>query len=91
MYEITKNCRIGNKEYKTGDIVSLKDTGAFYASVMKVSTTIQTAESADDEVSLEKMTVAQLKEYAEQKEIDLGEATKKADILKTIQTAESAE
>ena len=38
-------------------------------------------ETAED---FEKMTVAELKTYAEDNNIDLGEATKKADILKVI-------
>ena len=41
------------------------------------------AEPETDE-DFEKMTVAELKAYAEYNNIDLGEATKKADILKVI-------
>jgi hypothetical protein len=44
------------------------------------------AEAAND-VPLEEMTVAELKEHADKNEIDLGEATKKADILDAIQKA----
>ncbi|WP_280449962.1 hypothetical protein [Nocardia brasiliensis] len=36
----------------------------------------------------ESWTVADLKAYAEQREIDLGDATKKADILAAIQAAD---
>ena len=36
------------------------------------------------EVNLSEMTVAQLKEYALENEIDIGKATKKADIIKAI-------
>ena len=38
--------------------------------------------------ALEDMTVAQLKEYAEEKGIDLNGATKKADIIEAIKAAE---
>ena len=38
------------------------------------------------ETDIDKMTVDELKEYAKGKEIDLGEATKKADILEAIKT-----
>lgn len=38
---------------------------------------------------LKKMTVDELKEYAATNGIDLGEATKKADILAAIQAAET--
>lgn len=41
-----------------------------------------------DDIPIEKMTVAQLKEYAAKHEIDLGEATKKEDVLKVIQDAQ---
>lgn len=38
-------------------------------------------------VTLEELTVAELKAYAAANNIDLGEATKKADILAAIQNA----
>ena len=41
-----------------------------------------------DAKPLDKMTVDELKAYASEHGIDLGEATKKADILQTIQEAE---
>ncbi len=37
-----------------------------------------------NEVGIDEMNVAQLKKYAKDNEIDLGEATKKAEILKAI-------
>lgn len=42
------------------------------------------AEENKMDKSLEKMTVPELKEYAETNGIDLGDATKKPDILATI-------
>lgn len=41
----------------------------------------------DDAPSLTKMTVDELKAFAEANEIDLGDATKKADILSAIELA----
>lgn len=41
-------------------------------------------EPKDDSKPFEKMTVAELKEYAEQHGIDLGDASKKEDILSVI-------
>ncbi|HQS96692.1 MAG: hypothetical protein B7Y38_11480 [Sphingomonadales bacterium 28-56-43] len=41
----------------------------------------------DDEADLAKMTVAQLKAFAEANDIDLGDAEKKADILSAIELA----
>ena len=43
--------------------------------------------SVDDAPSLTKMTVDELKAFAEANEIDLGDATKKADILSAIELA----
>lgn len=45
-------------------------------------------DSSNSDVPIDKMTVPQLKEYAAEKKIDLGEATKKEDILKVIQDAQ---
>ena len=44
-----------------------------------------------DPKRVEDMTVEELKAYAEAHSIDLGEATRKADILATIQAAPAAE
>lgn len=40
------------------------------------------------EVALEKMNVAQLKKYAKDNDIDLGDATKKEEILAVIEAAQ---
>ena len=45
------------------------------------------AEKEADAVAVEEMTVAELKAYAAANNIDLGEATKKADILAAIKNA----
>lgn len=45
-------------------------------------------ESDNADKPLEKMTVAELREYAASKEIDLGEATKKEEILQVLQGAQ---
>ena len=46
-------------------------------------------EGEADAKPLDKMKVDELKAYAAENNIDLGEATKKADILKIIQEAEA--
>jgi hypothetical protein len=43
--------------------------------------------AAEPETNLTKMTVDELKAFAEANEIDLGDATKKADILSAIELA----
>ena len=45
---------------------------------------------AQEEKTLDKMKVDELKEYAKAKEIDLGEAKTKAEILEAIKAAEVA-
>ena len=45
------------------------------------------AETNDEAEPISKMTVEELKAYADEHGIDLGEATKKKDILATIQEA----
>jgi hypothetical protein len=46
-------------------------------------------EGEADVKTLDKMNIEELKTYAAENNIDLGEATKKADILKVIQEAEA--
>lgn len=49
-------------------------------------------EVVEENTELDEMTVKELKEYAETNEIDLGNATKKADILaKILETEEEPE
>jgi hypothetical protein len=45
-------------------------------------------QAEDAEKTLEQMKVDELKAYADSRDIDLGDATKKADILAAIQAAE---
>lgn len=45
-------------------------------------------DKSNGDVPIDKLTVPQLKEYAAEKKIDLGEAAKKEDILKAIQDAQ---
>lgn len=47
----------------------------------------QAQEQVQEQVNFEEMTVAELKAYAAANNIDLGEATKKADILAAIKNA----
>jgi hypothetical protein len=47
--------------------------------------------NGEDVANLDSMTVAEMKEYAEANDIDLGEAKKKADILAVIKAAMEGE
>lgn len=35
VYEITQDCRIANKEYKKGDLVTIDEVGQYFTTVMK--------------------------------------------------------
>lgn len=73
--------RHNGKTYKAGETieVDLKDYERIQAHV-----SVLEAEETMVEKPLEKMTLAELKVHAEKHEIDLGEATKKEDILAAI-------
>ncbi len=49
------------------------------------------ADDGKTDTGIKKMTVEQLKKYADDNSINLGEATKKADIIEAIETALAAE
>lgn len=51
--------------------------------------TEEAAKQAAETKPIDKMTLAELKQYAAEKGIDLGTATKKADILAVIQSAQN--
>jgi len=61
------------------------------ALVSKLEALGYTVEGEADAKPLDKMKVDELKAYAAEHNIDLGEAKNKADILKTIQEAEAKE
>ena len=75
-------------------IINLSDLEAWRKNGFKPSDEIKEAEAEieqdndeGDEVSFEEMTVPKLRIYAEQKGIDISEATRKADIIETIRRA----
>lgn len=74
-------CRFVKGVFETNDEAlasKLKDLG-------------HTVEGETDAKPLDKMKVDELKAYAAEHKIDLGDAANKADILKTIQEAEAKE
>lgn len=74
-------CRFMKGVFETNDEAlasKLKDLG-------------HTVEGEADAKPLDKMKVDELKAYAAEHKIDLGDAANKADILKTIQEAEAKE
>lgn len=74
-------CRFVKGVFETNDEAlasKLKDLG-------------HTVEGEADAKSIDEMKVDELKAYAAERNIDLGEAKNKADILKTIQEAEAKE
>lgn len=56
LYEITKDCRIANKDFKKGDVVSLEEVGNYYTSVMKPSDWVKLVKNPKAEKVDEKKT-----------------------------------
>ncbi len=54
LYEIIKDCRINNKDYKVGDIVDPKNIGGIYTSVMKATDKKETVEEETEKKSNKK-------------------------------------
>lgn len=54
----------------------------------KPNAVVKTAEPTAEVSAFDGMTVAELKDYAERHAIDLGDATKKADILTALEVAQ---
>ena len=57
LYEITIDCRIANKEYKKGDVVTLEEVGQYFTSVMKPihakANKVENAEPVEPEIEAE--------------------------------------
>ncbi|MCR8983270.1 hypothetical protein [Brevibacillus laterosporus] len=90
--------RYGHNTYRMGEVFEIEEE--YFRGIEELVVPQASEESQEpeafpleqiEEKSLDKMTVAELKEYAIQHEIDLGEATKKDDILAVIKGAESDE
>lgn len=97
MYKITGKQKFG-AVWANGECVAIFNRGVAYtndtakADILRAKGYIVEGEPDQVEVQadpLKKMTVDELKEYAATNGIDLGEATKKADILAAIQAAET--
>lgn len=71
LYEITQDCRIANKDYIKGDVVSDTEVGGFYPTVMKPTNwepqkveekkPIEEEEKVEEEVEEKKPTKKQRK------------------------------
>lgn len=97
MYKIIGKQKFG-AVWANGECVAIFNRGVAYtndtakADILRAKGYAVEGEPDQVEVQadpLKKMTVDELKEYAATNGIDLGEATKKADILAAIQAAET--
>lgn len=84
-----------NFEYRPGDIAEFDDAEG--ARVISVGGAVESTaedlaefESRQEKVNLDAMTVSQLKELAAERKVDLGDATKKADIIAALELAAEA-
>lgn len=97
MYKITGKQKFG-AVWANGECVVMFNHGVAYTNDTAKADILRakgyTVEGEPDQVEiqndpLKKMTVDELKEYASNNGVDLGEATKKAEILAVIQAAET--
>ena len=89
-YKVTFNCnvKVGEDLYKAGEEATVPEDAfeTVHASKL-IEPKFEEIERAPK--SIEEMTVAELKKYAKDNNIDLGEAKKKEEILEVIQAAEN--
>lgn len=86
----TSNVKIGDDLYRTGEEATISEE------VFEVIEDHKVIESKFERIekapkTVEEMTVAELKKYAKDNDIDLGEAKKQKEILEAIQAAESTD
>ena len=75
----------GAVRYPTEGALSVHDAEAKRLIENELAELVEEDESDDDEGNLERLTVEKLKQIAEDEKIDLGDATKKADIIAAIE------
>ena len=77
----------GGRTYKVGDVIdSASDLSKHNKDVVRFEPLSEG--SLGGHSGLESMTIAQLKQHAEEEEIDLGDATKRSEILAICQEAQ---
>ncbi|MCM3131895.1 hypothetical protein M3629_03815 [Paenibacillus polysaccharolyticus] len=90
--KLLKGIKYNKQPYKAGEEieVELKDIAEMIAKgVVSEDTEVPVEDKTPAETDINKMKVDELKEYAEKNGIDLGEATKKEEILNVIKEAEA--
>lgn len=70
LYEITQDCRIANKEYQKGDIVSDKEVGWYFTTVMKPTDTIERPAKKVETPVKDTEVEAEKEEAIEDKEVE---------------------
>lgn len=91
-YKVTfnQNVKLGQKPYRTGGS-AIVDEGVLDELLVAgvISSDYETVTKAPEKPkTIEEMTVPELKEYATEKNIDLGDAKKRDELLEAIQAAE---
>lgn len=78
---------------RTGAIIDSpsKIQGGNWIEVEEIDEDIMDDIDKDDTITLSKMTVAALKEFADEHGIDLGKATRREEIIKVIMESEEVE
>lgn len=85
----TSNVKLGQDLYRAGDEATISEEQFESIEDLKViESKYERIEKAPK--TIEEMTVPELKKYAKDNNIDLGDAKKQKEILEAIQTAESS-
>lgn len=86
----TSNVKLGQELFRAGEEATISEEGFESIENLKViESKFERIETAPK--TIEEMTVPELKKYAKDNNIDLGDAKKQKDILEVIQAAENAD
>lgn len=88
-----RNVKLGNELYPAGDSATVnEDICDELLEVGVINSNYETiATVPENPKTIEEMTIAELKEYAAENDINLGDAKKRDEILEVIQPAENEE
>ena len=88
-----QNVKLGQNLFRTSDTTTVdEDVRDELLEVGVINANYETVTKAPgNPKAIEEMTVAELKEYAAENDIDLGDAKKRDEILEVIQAAENEE
>lgn len=78
------NVKLGKNLHKKGETVAVSDSVLKHLQSSGAIAAVLEDKPQKPATDFSSMTVAELKSYAEEKDVDLGSATKKAEIIKVL-------